>query len=135
MMLRTRTAVPEGSVTGVSFIGWGLCGVGDWLIATPAAKCMLAMLTVARTSGPCIASVLLYSRWLSDAKSQLRANQQERAKRAVLRSPVCSNARDRGGESPAEAQALLSTHALAHHLIGFDDVADGVWSIYFGRCC
>ncbi len=23
-------------------------------------------------------------------------------------------------------------HALAHHRIGFDEVADGVWSIYFG---
>ena len=27
---------------------------------------------------------------------------------------------------------LFIAHALAHHRIGFDEVADGVWSIYFG---
>jgi putative transposase len=27
---------------------------------------------------------------------------------------------------------LFMAHALAHHRIGFDEVADGVWSIYFG---
>lgn len=40
--------------------------------------------------------------------------------------------RDRGGEPPLQAQAPVIAHALAHHRIGFEEVADGEWSIYFG---
>jgi hypothetical protein len=42
------------------------------------------------------------------------------------RKPGIGTGEDIGWELP------FTAHALAHHRIRFDEVADGVWSIYFG---